>query len=38
MKVAVIVVNYNDTDDTVKYVSTINKYDVIDRIVVVDNR
>ena len=38
MKVAVIVVNFNDTEDTVKYVSTIAKYDVIDRIVVVDNK
>ena len=38
MKVAVIIVNYNDVDDTEKYVNTITKYDVIDRIVVVDNQ
>ena len=38
MKVAVIIVNYNDVDDTQKYVNTITKYDVIDRIVVVDNQ
>ena len=37
MKVAVIVVNYNDTDDTIKYVRTITEYDSINRIVVVDN-
>ncbi len=38
MKVAVIIVNYNDVDDTEKYVNTITKYDVINRIVVVDNQ
>ena len=38
MKVAVIIVNYNDVDDTEKYVNTITKYDVINRIVVVDNK
>ena len=38
MKVAVIVVNYNDTDNTIRYVNEIEKYDVIDRIVVVDNK
>jgi len=37
MKVAVIIVNFNDIDDTLKYVKTITEYDVIDRIVVVDN-
>lgn len=37
MKVAVIIVNYNDVEDTEKYVNTITKYDVINRIVVVDN-
>lgn len=37
MKVAVIIVNYNDVDDTQKYVNTITKYDSINRIVVVDN-
>ena len=36
MKVAVIIVNYNDVDDTEKYVNTITKYDAIDRIVIVD--
>lgn len=38
MKVAVIIVNYNDADDTLKYVKTITEYDVINRIVVVDNK
>lgn len=37
MKVAVIIVNYNDVEDTEKYVNTITKYEAIDRIVVVDN-
>lgn len=38
MKVAVIIVNYNDVDDTEKYVNTITKYECINRIVVVDNK
>ena len=38
MKVAVIIVNYNEVDDTEKYVNTITKYNVINRIVVVDNQ
>lgn len=37
MKVAVIVVNYNDVEDTLKYVNKITEYKNIDRIVVVDN-
>ena len=37
MKVAVVIVNYNDVEDTVKYVNTISKYNVINRVVVVDN-
>lgn len=37
MKVAAIIVNYNDVEDTQKYVSAISKYNIIDRIVVVDN-
>ena len=37
MKVAVIIVNYNDVEDTEKYVNTITKYESINRIVVVDN-
>ena len=38
MKVAVIIVNYNDVEDTEKYVNTITKYECINRIVVVDNQ
>lgn len=38
MKVAVIIVNYNDADDTLKYVKTITEYETINRIVVVDNK
>ncbi len=37
MKIAVIIVNYNDVVDTVEYVNCISKYKVIDRIVIVDN-
>lgn len=38
MKLAVIVVNFNDINDTKKYVNQISKYEVIDKIVVVDNK
>ena len=37
MKVAAIIVNYNDVEDTEKYVKCIEKYNCINRIVVVDN-
>lgn len=37
MKVAIVIVNYNDVEDTIKYVNTISSYNVINRIVVVDN-
>lgn len=37
MKVAVIIVNYNDAEETVKYVKKITEYENIDRIVIVDN-
>lgn len=37
MKVAVIVVNYNDAEQTVSYVNKIKEYKNIQRIVVVDN-
>lgn len=37
MKTAVIIVNYNDEKDTIKYVNEINKYETVDRILVVDN-
>lgn len=38
MKLAVIVVNFNDIVDTKKYVNQISKYKTIDKIVVVDNK
>lgn len=38
MKLAVIVVNFNDENDTLKYVKEITEYDIIDKIVVVDNQ
>ena len=37
MKVAVIIVNFNDEEETISYAEKITKYDVIDRAVVVDN-
>ena len=37
MKVAVIIVNYNDAEETVQYVKKIREYQNIGRIVVVDN-
>lgn len=37
MRVAVIVVNFNDSKDTIKYVEQIVQYQTINRIVVVDN-
>ena len=37
MKVAVIIVNYNDIENTVNYVKNIKEYTVINKIVVVDN-
>lgn len=37
MKVAAIIVNYNDVEDTVRFVKEITEYNIIDRIVVVDN-
>ena len=37
MKVAVIIVNYNDIETTVEYVQKIQEYNIINRIVVVDN-
>lgn len=37
MKVAAIIVNYNEAKDTEKYVKNISKYEIINRIVVVDN-
>lgn len=37
MKVAAIIVNYNDIENTIRFVNKINNYNIIDRIVVVDN-
>lgn len=37
MKFAVIVLNYNDHENTLKYVNTIKEYDIIDKIIIVDN-
>lgn len=38
MKLALIVVNYNDIIDTKRYVTKVQQYEIIDRIVVVDNK
>ena len=37
MKIAAIIVTYNDLDNTKKFVKDIEEYSIIDRIVVVDN-
>ena len=37
MKVAVIIVEFNDAEETIKYVKKIETYKNIQRIVVVDN-
>ncbi len=37
MSVAIIVLNYNDYENTKKYVELIEKYDSVDKIVIVDN-
>ena len=37
MKTAVIIVNYNDIQSTIEYVNKIKEYNIIDKIVVVDN-
>lgn len=38
MKVATIIVNYNDAEETVKYVKKISNYNIINKIVIVDNK
>lgn len=38
MKVAIIILNYNCEEDTIKYVETIKKYEILDKIIVVDNK
>ena len=38
MKVAIIIVNYNDYNTTKEYVEKIKEYEILDRIVVVDNQ
>lgn len=37
MRVAAIIVNYNDVEDTIRFVNEITNYNIINRIVVVDN-
>jgi len=37
MSFAVVVLNYNDHENTIKYVENISKYDIVDKIVIVDN-
>lgn len=38
MKVAIIILNYNSEDDTIKYVETIKEYEILNKIIVVDNK
>lgn len=37
MKTAIVILNYNSREDTIKYVNTIKNYKILDTIVVVDN-
>ena len=37
MKTGIVVLNYNDAIETVKFVNDINSYNIVDKIVVVDN-
>lgn len=36
-KTAIIILNYNDSENTIKYVNEIKNYNVLDKIIVVDN-
>ena len=36
-KVAIIILNYNDSENTIRYVNEISKYDILNKIVIVDN-
>ncbi|MBR1540240.1 MAG: glycosyltransferase family 2 protein [Clostridia bacterium] len=38
MKTAVIILNYNSKNDTIRYVNKIKNYEVLDTIIVVDNK
>ena len=38
MNTAIIIVNFNDEDETISYVEKISKYNVLNRIIVVDNK
>ena len=37
MKTAIIVLNYNDSKNTVNFVNKVVKYDILEKIIVVDN-
>lgn len=37
MKTGIIVLNYNDADETIQFVHTLQSYQVVDQIVVIDN-
>ena len=38
MKTAIIILNYNSKQDTIRYVNEIKNYSVLDTIIVVDNK
>lgn len=38
MSFAVVVLNYNDHENTIKYVENISKYNIVDKIIIVDNQ
>lgn len=37
MKTAIIILNYNDSENTIKFVNSIKEYDILNTVVVVDN-
>ena len=37
MKVAIVILNYNSEEDTIKYVESIKEYKNLNKIIVVDN-
>ena len=37
MRTAIIILNYNSKNDTIKYVNTIKDYNILNTIIVVDN-
>ena len=36
-KIGVVILNYNDSETSIKLISSLEKYDIVNRIVIVDN-